>query len=343
VQALGPGSEIKDLRVGWKGVEIEGLRIPGPHGWPSEDALRAALVTLKPGMTGLFTGDYRISSIIITDPYLSVYRTGNGRLRVVPSLIHEKGKETPTETSDRKESLVIGRITFRNGVVEFFDATVSRVPLKIRMEEIQAGMDDLTVPALKRKSAFSLEANVKGNTRDGRVKVTGWADVSTLDSSVRLQLSSVDLTVLQPYLVKSGDAKVRKGLLDLDLQSDVRNNRLKAPGTVVISDLKLARARGLFGTFMGAPRDAVLNLMKDQGNRISLHFLLEGDIRNPRFSLEETLTQRLAVSMAESLRVSVGGVAKGAGSLGERGVEAASGVVKGIGGTVQELFGRGGK
>jgi len=340
VQALGPGSEIKEIRVGWKGVEIDGLRIKSMDGWPSEDTLRADRVMLVPSMAGLFTGDYRISSITITGPYISIVRTRAGKIRVVPSLIPEKGKETPAEASPRKTSLIIGRITLKNGVVEFFDATVSRVPLKIRLEEIRADMDDLAIPSLNRKIALTLEAKVKGNSRDGQVRVKGWADLSTLDSSIHLQLSSVDLTALQPYLVKSSDSKVQKGMLDLDLQSDVRSSRLKAPGTVVLNDLKLAPARGLFGTFMGVPRDAVLNIMKDQGNRITLHFILEGDIRNPRFSLREALTQRLAVSMAESLKVSVGGVVKGAGSLGEKGVEAASGVAKGIGGAVQGLFGK---
>ncbi len=343
VQALGPGSEIRAVRIGWKGVEIDGLRIKGMDGWPAEDALRAERVRLVPSLTGLFTGDYRISSITITGPYISIYKTKDGKTLAVPTLIHGEEKENPAEGSSRKISLGIGRITIENGVVEYFDAAVSRIPVKIRLEGIRAGIDNLSIPALDTKSTFTLDAMVRGNTRNGRVKFTGWANLSSLDSSVHLQLGSVDLTALQPYLVKSGDSKVQKGLLDLDLQSDVRSSRLKAPGTVVLSDLRLAPARGLFGTFMGVPRDAVLSLMKDQGNRITLHFILEGDIRNPKFSLKETLTQRLAVSMAETLKVSVGGVVKGAGSLGEKGVETASGVVKGIGGAMQGLFGKSSK
>src|SRR2546422_995062 len=53
----------------------------------------------------------------------------------------------------------------------------------------------------------------------------------------------------------------------------------------------------------------------------------------------ETLTTRLASSMAESLGVSLGGVATGAGALGQRGVEAAGKAAKGAGSAVQRLFG----
>jgi hypothetical protein len=35
VEALGPDSEITEIRVGWSSVEVEGLRIKGQKGWPS--------------------------------------------------------------------------------------------------------------------------------------------------------------------------------------------------------------------------------------------------------------------------------------------------------------------
>ena len=67
--------------------------------------------------------------------------------------------------------------------------------------------------------------------------------------------------------------------------------------------------------------------------------VLEGDVNHPQFSLNETLTTRLASSMAESLGVSLGGVATGVGALGQSGVEAAGKVAKGAGSAVQRLFG----
>jgi len=38
-EALGSGSEIADIRVGWSGVTVSGLRIKGPQGWAATDAL----------------------------------------------------------------------------------------------------------------------------------------------------------------------------------------------------------------------------------------------------------------------------------------------------------------
>ena len=56
-----------------------------------------------------------------------------------------------------------------------------------------------------------------------------------------------------------------------------------------------------FVTFMGVPREVVVACLKDKDNKIAVSFVLEGDVNNPQFSLNETLATRLASSMAGSL------------------------------------------
>ena len=127
--------------------------------------------------------------------------------------------------------------------------------------------------------------------------------------------------------------------VDLELESEVRKNRLRAPGKVVISDLEFAQAKGALDTFMGVPRGAVVNFLKNRENKIAVNFVLEGDINNPRFALNEAFATRLASGLAESLGVSLRGVAEGVGSLGQKGVQAGGEAVKGVGGDLQQLFG----
>ena len=258
---------------------------------------------------------------------------------MIPSLLSKNANpETPSTPAVPLHKVTIGNIMLKDGVVEFFDASVGRHPLKIRMEKIQVTIDDIMVPALDARSRFTIKGVVKGIHQDGRVDISGWADLSTKDSSMKMQLRSVDMKAIEPYLIKASDTGVRKGTLDLDLQSDVRNNRMKAPGRMTISDLTLAQSKGVMGTFMGVPREAVLTFLKEKGNSITLDFVLEGDINNPKFSLNETMSQRMAVSMADLLNVSFGGVAKGAASLGKEGADAAAGVVNGVGGVMHQIF-----
>jgi hypothetical protein len=60
-------------------------------------------------------------------------------------------------------------------------------------------------------------------------------------------------------------------------------------------------------------------------------FVLEGDLDDPQFTLNEAFATRLASAIAESLGVSLGGLATGAGALGQKGVEA-------VGAAVQQIF-----
>jgi hypothetical protein len=340
VGALGPDSEIHDIRVGWTAVVIDGLRVKGSNSWPATDTVRADRVTIVPSFRSFFSGQYRIHSITVSNPYISLYRTKAGKLLMLPSLLSKKVyPETPSTPAVSPHKVTIGNIMLKDGIVEFFDATVARHPLKIRLEKIQVNIDEMVAPALDARSKFTIKGVVKGIHQDGRVDISGWADLSSKDSSVKLQLRKVDMKAIEPYLIKANDTGVKKGTLDLDMQSDVRKNRLKAPGKMTISNLTLAPSKGIMGTFMGVPRDAVLTFLKDKGNSITLDFVLEGDINNPKFSLNETMKQRMAFSMADLLNISIIGVAKGAASLGKEGVDAAAGVVKGAGSTLQGLFG----
>jgi Domain of Unknown Function (DUF748) len=345
VTALGPDSEIKDIRVGWYSVDVGELRIKGPRGWPAADTLRAERVVIVPSLRSVLSRQIGIESITIVRPYLSALRTKDGQLQVVPSLLAgTAGKSEPGASSapDAPRTVTVGRITLRDGVLEFFDATVTQPPLKIRLQEVQATVRDLMVAALTGKTRVKLAGVLKGVQRDGTVTLAGWVEFATGESSVKTTLRSVDLVTLQPYFVKARGTGVRKGTLDLDMQSDVSKGRLKAPGTLTISGLDLAPAKGAFGTFigtfMGVPREVVVASLKNSDDKIAVNFVLEGDVNDPQFSLNETLTTRLASSMAETLGVSLGGVAKGAGALGQSGVEAAGKAAKGVGSAVQRLF-----
>jgi hypothetical protein len=341
VKALGPDSEIKDIGVGWYSVDVGELRIKGPTGWPAADTLRAERVVVVPSLRTVLSRQIGVQSITIVRPYLSALRTKDG-LQVVPSLLAgttRNGEPAGSSAPDAPRTVTVGRITLRDGVLEFFDATVAQPPLKIRLEQVQATVRDLVVTALTGKTRVDLAGVLKGVERDGTVTLAGWADFAARDSSVKTMVRSVDLVALQPYFVKAPDTGVRKGTLDLDLQSDVSKGRLKAPGKLTIAGLELAPAKGTFGTFLGVPREAVVASLKNRDDKIAVNFVLEGDINNPQFSLNETFTTRLASSMAESLGVSLGGVATGVGDLGQSGVEAVGKAGKGVGSAVQRLFG----
>jgi hypothetical protein len=71
--------------------------------------------------------------------------------------------------------------------------------------------------------------------------------------------------------------------------------------------------------------------MKDKKGRISVKFVLEGDVNDPEFSLNEQMTMRLGASLANSLGISLESLTKGVGRIG-------TGSASGIGESVQQLL-----
>ena len=337
-QALGPGSEMAALRVGWPGVVIDGLRIPAPAGWPAKDALRAERVTIVPTLRSLVSGDtYRIWSVTVTRPYLSALRRPGESYFALPGL-HRDAATAKDASPPTSPSVSLGEIALVNGVIEIFDPTVATPPLKIRLEQIEASVRDVNVPGLRGRSSFELEGIVKGVTEDGHAHVAGWIDIATRDSSIATRLRSVDLVPVQPYLIRKGETGVHGGRFDLDLQSEVQDRHLHAQGKITLIGLKLDPAAGVMNTFMGISQHAVLASLEEKGGRISADFTLEGDLDSAEFSLNEALSTRLAYSLAETLGVSLGGFFEGAGRLGQEGGQAAGDAAKGVGGAIRDLW-----
>jgi hypothetical protein len=336
IAALGSGSRLAELRVNWFTVELLGLSIDAPKGWPAARTFEAERIIVTPDLRSLIGRKIRVFSIVIENPYLSVLRNP-GKLIVIPSLTQREERSRSEESSARE--VIIERIELKNGSLDLYDATVSRPPLKTRVEQVEALIQDVATPAAE-KTSFELAGIVKGIKSDGRATVSGWVGPGAKDSSSRVILEGVDLVALQPYLVKKNDARVSKGVLDLNLISEVRNDNLNGKGKMILKDLTFAPSSGVFDTFMGLPRNAVISFLKDNNNAIDVDFTLSGNTKNPNFSLNESLSTRVAAAMAGQLGVGIVGVAEGLGTLGRKGMEGASSVVDGVGSTVKRLFGR---
>jgi uncharacterized protein involved in outer membrane biogenesis len=339
VDALGPGSSITEIKVNWFSLDVFGVSIAAPKDWPTGRTFRAARVRIVPSLQTLLTDQIHISSIVFARPYVSVMRT-NGAWVMLPGLTEKRDGRKNTEvgrTNLSHRAVTISKIELQDGVVELFDATVSRPPLKTRLEQVDAVIRDVAVPWLT-KTHFELAAIVKGTTRDGRAKASGWVGSTRRDSSSQITLHGVDLVSLQPYLVRIGEARVRKGTLDLRLNSEIRANRLDGKGKIIIRDLEFAPSRGYLETFMGIPRSALISFLKNHENAIDVDFILTGDTSHPRFSINEAIATRVAMGMAAELGVSIRGLAEDFGTLGRRSVEGAAGVAEGVASVIRGLF-----
>nr|WP_301334240.1 DUF748 domain-containing protein [Solimonas sp. SE-A11] len=252
-------------------------------------------------------------------------RTREGKLKLLPTLLGRSEKKDGD--SGGRFRLHIDQVQLKDSVLDFHDASPKGGPARVRLEALNATLDHLQVPQRTGRSQLDAESRVKGG---GTVELSGWLEIATRESDLKLTLRDVDLVPLEPYLLRATEAGVERGQVDLDLHSQVQQRQLKAPGKLILKNLKLRSGDGLGGTFMGMSRGAVVSSLKSGGDRIDLDFVLEGDLNSPRFSLNETLSMRLAVGAAASLGIGVVDMVKDLGSATGRGLEAVGDAVGGL-------------
>lgn len=323
--ALGAESEIGEITVGWSAIEINDITIRGPQGWPAEHTLRAQRITIVPDLRSLLSdrSTVRVKNIRVDDAYLSLLRTREGKLRLLPSLLEKKGARQDAPSSIK---VAIGKVELHGGAVELFDASVRQPAHKMRLEKLEASVKDLHLPDLHGRTALEVEGIFKGVQRDGTLAIKGWLELADRNSQLSSRLSGVDLVALQPYLIKAAETGVKRGSLDLNMQSTVKKNILHAPGTVTLSGLELSE-RG--STFMGLPRQMVMSSLKDRNGKISVQFSLDGNLNDPRFSLNESFAKSIGTATAGLLGISIEGLTKGVGNA-----------AAGVGSLMQKMLGR---
>lgn len=311
--ALGPTADVREMIVGWSAIEIRGVRIRAPQGWPAAETLHAERIVVSPDLAGLFSGNVAIRRIDIDDAYVSILRTPDGRMKIMPGMLDSPASSHAAKPA-RAEGGVpvsIGALAFHGGAIEFFDASVRQPPQKIRIEGLHAELSDIHLPAMDRRMKIAIGGVIKGVARDGKVAIDGWLELAARNSSIASSIRGADLVLLEPYLVKAAETGVKKGALDLDLKSVVTANKLNAGGSVTLSGLELESTGGAASSFMGMPRALVISALKNRGDQINVPFTLTGDLNDPKFSLNASFYRQMAAVVASSLGLSLEGLVKG--------------------------------
>lgn len=339
VAALGPRGEVRELQVGLTGVEILGLRLPaesttGKAAWPAPDLLRAERIHVVPSLADLLSARVVLHRIRIEGAYLSILRTRSGRVEVLPGLAQAATAAAPgagqtgQPNTGKTVEVRIGQVELVDSAVEFFDASVRQPALKVSLAQLNARIGPLSFPDLTGQSQIQVKGVIKGLHRDGELDLAGQVELASKESDLKARLRGVDLTALQPYLIKAAETGVRRGSMDLDLHTTVKNGKLHGPGSLTLHQLELASSGN---SFMGMPRSAVVALLKDRQGRIRVDFVLSGNLDDPAFSLNENLMGKVGAAVADSLGISLEGLAQGVGSAG-------SSVARGLGASLGKLF-----
>ncbi|MFM0284784.1 DUF748 domain-containing protein [Paraburkholderia sediminicola] len=334
IAALGPLGSAETIDVGLTSVHLTNVLLKAPPGWPAGDPLRADEITITPDIRDLLARRMHIRSVVVRGFDIAVLRTKDGTISLMPNLresINNADNEASGGAATAPREKLIDHISFEEGNFHFYDMTVGPPAFKVTVSNANATVDHLHLPALTEPTNVSVTGSIKGPTHTGTVSFDGWIKIASKDSQTTSKLRGVDVAMLDPYLLKKTGAKaqVTGGTVDLTVDSTVRNYQLHAPGTVTIHHLQLADSGNPLDTFMSIPTKAAIAALKTHNGDITLHFVLDGNLRDPKFSVQESLMTRVGAGFAKAMGVSVEGVAKGAGET-----------VKGLGNALKNLLGQ---
>ncbi|ASL44423.1 hypothetical protein bAD24_I13120 [Burkholderia sp. AD24] len=335
IAALGPLGSAERIDVGLTSVHLTNVVLKAPPGWPAGDPLRADEITLTPDIRDLIARRMHLRSVVVRGFDMAVLRAKDGTVGLLPNLRQSvnqadnqaSGAAVPATPREK----LVDHIRFEQGNFHFYDMTVGPPAFKVTVSNANATVDHLHLPALTEPTNVDLTGSIKGPAHTGTVSFNGWIKIASKDSQTTSTLRGVDVTMLDPYLVKKTGAKaqIAGGTVDLTVESTVRNYQLHAPGTVTVHNLQLADSGDPLDTFMSIPTKAAIAALKAHNGDITLHFVLDGNLRDPKFSVREGIVKRIGADFAKTLGVSVEGVAKGAGET-----------VKGLGNALKSLLGQ---
>ncbi|CAE6934161.1 DUF748 domain-containing protein [Paraburkholderia domus] len=334
IAALGPLGSAESIRVGLTSVHLTNVLLKAPPGWPAGNPLRADEITLTPDIRDLLARRMHIRSVVVRGFDVAVLRTKDGEINLLPNLresVNNADNEASGGATATPREKLIDHISLEQGNFHFYDMSVGPPAFKMTVSNANATVDHLQLPALSEPTTLNLTGSIKGPAHTGTVSFSGWIKIASKDSQTTTNLRGIDVVMLDPYLLKKAGAKaqVTGGTVDLTVESTVRNYQLHAPGTVTIHHLQLADSDNPLDTFMSIPTKAAIAALKTHNGDITLHFVLDGNLRDPKFSVQEGLMQRLGAGFAKALGVSVEGVAKSAGET-----------VKGLGNALKNLLGQ---
>lgn len=325
--ALGRGFSVERVDLSWRELKAINVVLKKPD---ETVFFRAEKVSISLNMAGIIRREFKFSKIILTEPYLLIEINREGRY-INPFNI---GPEDKRETQTKIPEASIGRFIINKGSIDYSDGKVSLSPHLTRLRDIEFVIDNLNMPLSDRTSPFSIEASILGNYGSGNLRGEGKINLKVRDMDGKVKISNLDITAFKPYFEKKGEAKITRGFLDIDMSIAIKNNKIKAPGRAILRDLEFASVTTK-DRFLGIPRSAVIGLLKDSNGEITIDFVIEGDINNPKFNLKESLLEKVTLGLAEKLGLSVRKIGESIIVEGAKQVEKGLG---GIGRGIERLF-----
>jgi len=328
--ALGKGFSVSRIDLHWGKVEALNISFRNPAG---KEVFKTDNLILKADFIGILKKKYIISNVSLKNPYILLEKDPKGEF-VNPFLRKgpKKAEEKPIPP------VFIKKIEVTKGSIDYLDRKVTSTPVLTRLRDIELEFTDITFPLEDNYSSYTLSANIPGNQSTGILNSKGKIKLMNKNTDCKFEIRRLDITGFKPYFQKKSDVNVKKGIFDMDMDVKIRSKKINAPGIAVLRDLDFEKRSGIGNKFLNVPLSAVVSFLKNNNNEIVVHFILEGDLDNPKFNLRESFMDKVSIAMAEKLGLSIKKVGESVVGVGAEGAKEIGKSVQGIGEGIKKIL-----
>lgn len=327
---IGPDVSVGNVTARWNRIELDQVRIARHGGGPFVNRFTCGRIVINPSLLSLFSGHLDIKEILIEKPYLLLEIKPDGSF----ATILPPRPAAPTSAATAVLPVRIAAVRITNGATDLLDWQVARrngVGISnpkeryhlTSMQDVAFSAGAFTLPLSESSLPVKLELAFKGG---GHLKIAGDIAPKGLDSHLKLDLIGLNITRYRPYFIKPGDLNVTAGSLSATCSLTIQKRTLNAPGSLSLKGLAFDRSSAK-GVLLGVPAWALVSFLSDNKDELSVNFTVNGNLDNPRFSVQQSLVDQIASSLSSKIGVpSISGVGKGIMGVGEKGIKALFGI-----------------
>lgn len=325
-------------------VALDGEKLAAVDLPDSGPQARIGKINFRAACQGLAVNPVEVADLNVEKPYMRLLVDKNGELvtplrNITPVETKAAGKPAePAQKAPPRTYATIEKLKIADGEVLLVDAKVRTPPHTLRMMDVSVAVDQLAIPGRNDWSSFECALSIPGKESTGLLRASGKTRLESRDTLSKVSLQGLDLNAVKPYVQKSGEADLSRGIfsMDMDLRIDKRN--LHAPTKAVLRNLEFAPSKGASETFMSLPRSAVVSFLKTNNNEIRLDFVVEGSLDDPKFSLRESTARKFAFQLGKTLGVGVLGAGESIIDVTRKGLKGAGDTVKETTKGLKKLF-----
>lgn len=306
-----------DQKVEWLSMDrwrIGDLQMSPKEGWRLRDVVAGPLQSLQknggaaPGYSwrlavkelrldqgalspqgGVSLGDIRLSS-----PTVKVQLTRDGMVGLPAGKYGggPTGKKVPGGKSAKGGGdalpVVVNRLTIGDGLVQFEDSTQAP-PVRLRLGHWDLALGRLDLAAPETDSPLSTSGKIGQASLSVNGTVRPMAQAGKIAATVR----ALELPPLSPYLDSALGINVQTGQFDGDLALALAAGKLNGKLDLTLRNLFIAPpdSQAALARRTQLPIETVLDLLRDDENKIKLAIPISGDLSNPDFDTSDAVAQ----------------------------------------------------